>query len=86
MFRDFFHYDLTSYDDAVERAKNKLKEFDDYQKELKEDKKSRDNEDYENYLLRLDEELELAVKNNDAMSAEAIRIKREELDKKYAKL
>lgn len=84
-FRDFFHYDLTPYDDAVERAKNKLKEFDDYQKELKEDKKSRDNEDYENYLLRLDEELELAVKNNDAMSAEAIRIKREELDKKYAK-
>lgn len=84
-FSDFFHYDLTPYDNAVEEAKNKLKEFDDYQRELKENKKSEDDEDYENYLSRLEEELELAIENKDAMSAEAIRIKQEELKKKQDK-
>ena len=84
-FSDFFHYDLSSYDAAIEEAKNKLQEFDDYQKELKENQKSQDDEDYENYLSRLDEELELAIENKDAMSAEAIRIKQEELKKKQEK-
>ena len=84
-FSDFFHYDLSSYDAAIEEAKNKLQEFDDYQRELKENKKSEDDEDYENYLARLDEELELAINNNDLMSAEAIRIKQEELKKKQDK-
>ena len=84
-FSSFFYYDLSSYDAAIEEAKNKLQEFDDYQKELKEDRKSEDDEDYENYLARLDEELELAINNKDAMSAEAIRIKQEELKKKQEK-
>ena len=84
-FSSFFYYDLSSYDAAIEEAKNKLQEFDDYQKELKEDKKAEDDEDYENYLARLDEELELAINNKDAMSAEAIRIKQEELKKKQEK-
>ena len=84
-FSDFFHYDLSSYDNAIEEAKNKLQEFDDYQRELKENKKLEDDEDYENYLARLDEELELAIENKDAMSAEAIRIKKEELKKKQDK-
>ena len=47
--------------------------------------KYEDDEDYENYLARLDEELELAIENKDAMSAEAIRIKKEELKKKQDK-
>ena len=84
-FSSFFYYDLSSYDAAIEEAKNKLQEFDDYQKELKEDRKSEDDEDYENYLARLDKELELAINNKDAMSAEAIRIKQEELKKKQEK-
>ncbi|PPS21703.1 hypothetical protein [Brachyspira murdochii] len=84
-FSDFFHYDLSSYDNAIEEAKNKLQEFDDYQKELRENKKTQDAEDYENYLSRLDEELELAIENKDAMSSEAIRIKQEELKKKQEK-
>ena len=84
-FSSFFYYDLSSYDAAIEEAKNKLQEFDDYQKELKEDRKSEDDEDYENYLARLDEELELAINNKDAISAEAIRIKQEELKKKQEK-
>ncbi|MEI0518812.1 hypothetical protein [Brachyspira murdochii] len=84
-FSDFFHYDLSSYDEAIEEAKNKLQEFDDYQKELRENKKTQDDEDYENYLSRLDEELELAIENKDAMSSEAIRIKQEELKKKQEK-
>ncbi|WP_300711506.1 hypothetical protein [uncultured Brachyspira sp.] len=85
VFSIFFDDDLTFYDKKIETAKNKLKEFDDYKRELKENKKTEDDEYYENYLARLDEELELAINNNDVMSEEAIRIKQEELKKKQDK-
>ena len=78
-FKSFFSYDLSSYDEAIEEAKRKLQEFDDFQNSLKEEQKERDDEDYENYLARLDEELEYAINNNDIMTAEAIRLKKEEL-------
>ena len=81
-FFSFFDYDLNAYDNAINEAKQKLEEFNNYQNELRESNKEKENEYYNNFLARLDEELELAIENDDLMSAEAIRIKKEEIAKK----
>ena len=81
-FFSFFDYDLSIYDNAINEAKQKLEEFNNYQNELRESNKEKEDEYYNNFLARLDEELELAIENDDLMSAEAIRIKKEEIAKK----
>ena len=84
-FSNFFNYDLSSYDNLLEEAKNKLQQFDDFQNKLRDDNNKANEEDYENYLNRLDEELELSIKNKDYISAHAISIKQKELKKKQEK-
>lgn len=81
-FFSFFDYDLSIYDNAINEAKQKLEEFNNYQNELRESSKEKEDEYYNNFLARLDEELELAIENDDLMSAEGIRIKKEEIAKK----
>ena len=74
--------DTSKFDEQIEHIQNKLDEFDEAQKEKEEEKQELDDEEYENYLARLDEEYEKAVEANDLMSQEAIRIKKEEVEKK----
>ncbi len=78
-FNSFFSYDLSSYNDAIEDAKKKLKEFDDFQNSLNKAKKEKENEYYDEYISKLDEELEYAINNDDIMTSEAIKLKKEEL-------
>lgn len=74
--------DTSKFDEQIEHIQNKLDEFDEAQKEKEEEKQELDDEEYENYLARLDEEYQKAVEANDLMSQEAIRIKKEEVEKK----
>ncbi|MEI0528587.1 hypothetical protein R4J00_08050 [Brachyspira intermedia] len=74
--------DTSKFDEQIEHIQNKLDEFDEAQKEKEEEKQELDDEAYQNYLARLDEEYQKAVEANDLMSQEAIRIKKEEVEKK----
>ena len=74
--------DTSKFDEQIEHIQNKLDEFDEAQKDKEEEKQELDDEAYQNYLARLDEEYEKAVEANDLMSQEAIRIKKEEVEKK----
>ncbi|WP_052768093.1 hypothetical protein [Brachyspira hyodysenteriae] len=74
--------DTSKFDEQIEYIQNKLDEFDEEQKKKEEEKQELSDEEYENYLARLDEEYQKAVEANDLMSQEAIRIKKEELQNK----
>lgn len=74
--------DTSKFDEQIEHIQNKLDEFDKEQKKKEEEKQELDDEAYQNYLARLDEEYQKAVEANDLMSQEAIRIKKEELQNK----
>ena len=74
--------DTSKFDEQIEHIQNKLDEFDEAQKEKEEEKQELDDEAYQNYLARLDEEYQKAVEANDLMSQEAIRIKKEEVENK----
>ena len=74
--------DTSKFDEQISIAQRKLDEFDKEQKKKEEEKQELDDEAYQNYLARLDEEYQKAVEANDLMSQEAIRIKKEELQKK----
>ena len=79
-FFSFFDYDLSIYDNAINEAKQKLEEFNNYQDELRESSKEKEDEYYNNFLARLDEELELAVENNDLIN----EVKLAEMEKSKA--
>ncbi|MEI0493893.1 hypothetical protein R4J09_00530 [Brachyspira intermedia] len=74
--------DTSKFDEQIEHIQNKLDEFDEAQRKKEEEKQELDDEAYQNYLARLDEEYQKAVEANDLMSQEAIRIKKEEVEKK----
>ncbi|WP_161976138.1 hypothetical protein, partial [Brachyspira catarrhinii] len=74
--------DTSKFDEQIEHIQNKIDEFDEEQEEKEQEQQELSDEEYENYLARLDEEYEKAVEANDLMSQEAIRIKKEELQKK----
>ena len=74
--------DTSKLDEQISIAQRKLDEFDKAQKDKEEEKQELDDEAYQNYLARLDEEYQKAVEANDLMSQEAIRIKKEEVEKK----
>ncbi|KLI59550.1 hypothetical protein SZ44_08270 [Brachyspira hyodysenteriae] len=74
--------DTSKFDEQINIIQGKLDEFDEEQKKKEEEKQELSDEEYENYLARLDEEYQKAVEANDLMSQEAIRIKKEELESK----
>ncbi|MEI0748540.1 hypothetical protein [Brachyspira pulli] len=74
--------DTSKFDEQISIAQKKLDEFDEAQRKKEEEKQELDDEAYQNYLARLDEEYQKAVEANDLMSQEAIRIKKEEVEKK----
>lgn len=69
--------DYTEYNQAIIDAQNELNE---YLKEIEEEQAENDDEDYELKMARLQEELEKAIKAQDAMAENAIRDKMKELE------
>lgn len=67
--------DLSAYDKRIEEVKAKWDK-------LEEEKKEKDASDSEDRMANLEEELERSLKANDQMSAKAIKIKIDELNKK----